>query len=250
MQYLVAPVGEGYFSKVLKLLVFDLDGTLVDTGRDLANSVNHALMATGWPALPVEAVIANIGNGARNLMGLCLDASAAASANTPQGKSSPHGGSGALDAALAVFLDHYRDHCVEESRLYPGLRPALDRLGGYRMAVLTNKPEEPARRILAGLGLAGRFQALVGGDGPLGKKPEPAGLRHIMAALEAEPAETAVIGDGVQDLRVAREAGTRFIAFLGGLGSRQALLEEDPEYSIEDMGVLPEAVARLEKRAP
>lgn len=213
----------------------------MDTRRDLANAVNHALERAGWGQMAGDAITARVGDGARNLMENCLAAAAAA-----KGSPVPEG---CLEGILEDFLRHYGDHCLDESRAYPGVEAALDRLGGYRKAVLTNKPHEPARKILAGLGLAGHFETVVGGDGSLGRKPDPAGLRHIMAAAGAGPGETAVIGDGVQDLRAAQAAGAAFIAFLGGMAPREELLREIPANSIEAMEALPEAVDRLGRMA-
>jgi phosphoglycolate phosphatase len=149
---------------------------------------------------------------------------------------------------LADFLSHYGEHCLERTAAYPGVAASLACLGGYRKAVLTNKPTTPARRILEGLGLASHFDLIVGGDNPHGKKPDPTALRWIMASLEAGPVNTAMIGDGVQDARAARAAGTSLIGFLNGIAPRDALLAEGPDASVESMEALPEAVAALERR--
>jgi phosphoglycolate phosphatase len=232
---LVAPGGRKYLSKVLKLLVFDLDGTLADTRRDLAASVNAALAAIGRAPLPVASIVAFVGDGARNLLARSL---AAAGGEPP----SP----ALLDSAVSAFLAHYQDHCLAETAAYPGLAAALDRLVGYRMAVLTNKPAAPARTILHGLGLARHFAHVFGGDNPYGQKPEPAALLKLMELAGALPEETAMIGDGVQDLRAARRAGARFLGFLDGIAPRAALLAEGPEAVFGAMSELPGAVAALE----
>jgi phosphoglycolate phosphatase len=234
------PGVEVYLSKVLKLLVFDLDGTLADTRRDLARSVNHALGSLGKSPLPLETVVGFVGDGARNLLLRSLAAADAA------------GDAGAvdIDAAVAVFLDHYRTHCLGETALYPGVPASLEKLPGYRKAVLTNKPEAPARAILAGLGLAPHFGQVFGGDNPYGQKPDPAALRQIMRAEGVSPEETLLIGDGTQDLEAARRAGCRFLAFLGGMGSVSAMLAGNPEATFTDMRHLPEAVAAVAASEP
>lgn len=241
------PRVEVYLSRVLKLLVFDLDGTLADTRHDLACSVNHALRACGHAPLPLAAVIGFVGDGARNLIHRSLAAS-----KSPTGHAGP-ASLGAVredevDAALKIFMEHYNSHCLGETEAYPGVKASLDRLSGYAMAVLTNKPVAPARTILAGLELAGHFRHVLGGDNPHGRKPGPAGLKHIMAAEDAAPGETVLIGDGVQDMQAARGAGTHFLAFLGGMGSVEALLAGNPEDVLEDMNRLPEALAALEAK--
>lgn len=226
---------------MLKLLVFDLDGTLADTRRDLAESLNHALRGGGRPALPLEKVLAHVGNGAERLVSGCL---AAATGRIPD----------AAEAApfLSAFLDHYRDHCTAHTAAYPGLVPALDRLrrgprGEARlMAVLTNKPQAPTEKILAALGLSGYFDLVLGGDSPYGRKPDPGGLNHILAALEVPAAAAALIGDGAQDAGAARAAGVRLIGFLGGIAPREAMLATRPDAVCETLSGLPEAVAAAE----
>jgi 2-phosphoglycolate phosphatase len=237
MPSLVGPRVEVYLSKVLKLLVFDLDGTLADTRHDLAASVNHALVRVGRSALPLETVVGFVGDGVRNLITRSLGASG-------DGET----GGDEVDSTLAAFLEHYRSHCLESTKVYAGVPESLERLSGYRMAVLTNKPEEPARTVLAGLGLSRHFNLILGGDNAFGPKPDPAALRHIMASEAAEPGETAMIGDGLQDLRVSRRAGARFLGFLGGMGSPADLLAGNPDAVFEDMRALPDAVAELEAR--
>lgn len=232
---------------MLKLLVFDLDGTLADTREDLWASVVFALQRAGLPSLPLGTVMDQVGNGARSLIrGSLRHALAAASRQAGSPSSEPD--DGLVEATLAAFLEHYREHCLVRTRAYPGVAEALERLGGYRMAVLTNKPGEPARRILEGLGLAGRFDAVVGGDNPHGKKPDPAGLLHLIAASGAAPAATAMIGDGVQDARAARRAGTALLGFMGGIAPPEDLRAETPDGEFAAMTELPDLVARLEAR--
>ena len=153
-----------------------------------------------------------------------------------------------MDAALNTFMEHYSTHCLGETAAYSGVKASLEKLPGYAKAVLTNKPAAPARTILAGLELAGHFRLVLGGDNPHGRKPDPAGLEHIMAAEKAAPGETVLIGDGIQDLRAARNAGAHFLGFLGGMGSAEALRSENPEAVFEDMNRLPEALAALEAK--
>lgn len=205
---------------------------------DLCNSVNHSLVRSGRSPLPPPAVVAAIGDGARNLIGRCLIAS-------DGGEPAPQ----VLDGVLSDFLEHYRVHCLEATRLYPGVEASLKELGAYRKAVLTNKPLEPARKILIGLGIDGFFGQVLGGDNPHGRKPDPAALLHILAAENVLPEEAVMIGDGVQDLQAARRAGIHFLAFLNGMGPRQALLEPGAEGGLESMAGLPEALAAMDSRS-
>ncbi|MEO6096177.1 MAG: HAD-IA family hydrolase [Fibrobacteria bacterium] len=227
---------------MLKLLVFDLDGTLADTRKDLARSVNHALGSMGFNPLSLETVVDFVGDGARNLLLRSLAAGGAAGKDETAAVD--------IDAAVAAFLDHYRSHCLGETAAYPGVQDSLEKLPGYRKAVLTNKPEAPARTILTGLGLVSHFSRILGGDNPYGQKPDPAALRQIMRAEGVLPEETLLIGDGIQDLHAARRASCRFLAFLGGMGSVSAMLAETPEATFKDMRYLPEAVAALAASEP
>lgn len=219
---------------MLKLLVFDLDGTLADTRTDLAVSVNAALARVGRTPLPLETVIAFLGDGARNLVTRSLMAAGDGSASGSE-----------IEATLEAFLEHYRGQCLEATMEYPGTSAALASLAGYRKAVLTNKPGIPARRIIDGLGLAPHFAHLVGGDNPLGLKPDPSALRALMEAEKVSPEETVMIGDGVQDLFTARRAGTLFLGFLNGMADRGAMLAGKPKATYASMAELPAAIAAL-----
>ncbi len=234
--YLVVPGAEVYLSKVIKLLVFDLDGTLVDTREDLGNSVNHALVQKGLPALPMGTILAAVGDGARNLIERSL--------RIAKGGVSPSPAE--TESVLSAFLEHYNEHCLIKSVPYPGVAAALEKLAGYPKAVLTNKPGQPARRILEGLDLAKHFEWIVGGDNPFGQKPDPAALNHLLTTAGVEAGQAALIGDGIQDLKAAQAAGTHFIAFLAGIGDRQTLLAGHPESTLEDMHSLPAALSALD----
>ncbi len=222
---------------MIKLLVFDLDGTLADTRKDLAASVNAALSQLGSSPLPLESIIAFLGDGARNLLMRSIMAAGDGQASNAE-----------IESGVEAFLEHYREHCLAETRAYPGLTESLGRLGRFRKAVLTNKHGEPARKILAGLGLAPHFTQVLGGDNPYGLKPDPEAMRKIMETEGVAPQETLLIGDGVQDLRTARRAGSHFLGFLGGMAPRAMMLAEHPEAVFEDMRGLVEAIAAVEAR--
>ena len=162
---------------MFQLYVFDLDGTLIDSRRDLANATNALLVECGAPALPEDRIGRMVGDGAATLVARAFDAA---------GIQSP-------PDALARFLKFYGAHLLDHTRPYPGIVAALDALGARAsLAVLTNKPIASTREILAGLDLARYFdaEAVVGGDGPFPRKPDPAGLRHLMARAGADAAST------------------------------------------------------------
>jgi phosphoglycolate phosphatase len=187
-----------------RLLVFDLDGTLVDSVRDLAVAANEAIaeVAPGSPVVPLEAVVSYVGEGARILVERCLR----------------HAGLGLEpEAVLPVFFETYARHLLDTTALYPGVAAALDTLSGATLAVLTNKPGDFSRTILEGLGVAARFARVWGyGDVPA-RKPDPSGLLRLVEELGATPAETWMIGDSAIDMRTARAAGVRACGVTWGL---------------------------------
>jgi phosphoglycolate phosphatase len=186
-----------------RLIVFDLDGTLVDSRRDLAESANAILRESGCAPLPEHSIGRLVGDGAATLV-----ARAFAAAGCPQPAD-----------ALERFLAVYNGRLLACTRPYPGIPDVLAELGTRtRLAVLTNKPLGPTRAILAGLDLARYFPAdgVLGGDGPFPRKPDPGGLQHLAAEAGLAPAETMLVGDSVIDWRTARAAGAHIC--LAGYG--------------------------------
>jgi phosphoglycolate phosphatase len=223
----------------LKLLVFDLDGTLVDSRLDLANSVNATLARCGLSVLEEDRVISFVGDGAEDLLRRALEAAGLSQAEAAN----------RLSQTLGFFLEHYQEHCLERTVPYPGVVAWLEQNRGYRKAVLTNKPLAPALRILEGLGLRSHFELVLGGDGPHPKKPDPGGLGYILSSLNAVATEAALIGDSLQDLRTARAGNCAFVAFLGGLGDPDVLEASSPDISVRNFDQFPAALAALEERS-
>jgi phosphoglycolate phosphatase len=190
---------------MFSLYVFDLDGTLVDSRRDLANSANELLVECGAPPLSEEHVGRLVGDGAATLVARAFAAS---------GISQPAD-------ALVRFLAIYDRRLLDYTRPYRGVPEVLDALGARaHLAVLTNKPIDSTRRILDALDLARHFDraAVLGGDGPLPRKPDPVGLRHLAAAAGTPIASTLLIGDSSVDLRTGRAAGTAVCLARYGFG--------------------------------
>ena len=188
-----------------RLIVFDLDGTLVDSRRDLAESANLLLRELGCDALPEDDIGRMVGEGAATLVARVFEASRCAPP--------PH--------ALARFLAIYNGRLLKFTRAYPGVHEALTALGARaRLAVLTNKPLHATREILAALDLARYFPSacVLGGDGPFPRKPDPAGLRHLISEAGATPSATTMVGDSVIDYRTARAAGTHLCLVRYGFG--------------------------------
>jgi phosphoglycolate phosphatase len=192
----------------LPLVVFDLDGTLIDSRRDLADAANALIVEHGGRPLPVETIAGMVGDGAPLLVRRVLKAT---------------GLEIDLRAGLARFLELYDERLLVHTRLYDGTREALEALAlRAALAVLTNKPQRPTDRILEGLNIAPFFQWSVGGDTPYGRKPDPAGLNHLMSAAGTDPGDTVLVGDSAIDLRTARAAGTHICLVRYGFGFQTA----------------------------
>ncbi len=192
----------------VKLVVFDLDGTLIDSRRDLADSVNALLAELGRAPLEQTVVAAMVGEGARLLVNRALEMRGLV-ADRP----------GALDR----FLELYDDRLLAHTRAYEGIPELLDALNEderVMMAVLTNKPRNATRRILDGLGLSRHFKEVLGGDGPFPRKPDPAALQHLIEAANATRETTMMVGDSRIDLQTARAAGTHVTLARYGFGFR------------------------------
>jgi phosphoglycolate phosphatase len=206
---------------VSRLLVFDLDGTLVDSSRDIAAAVNAALerVAPGTAPVSLDAVLSFVGEGARLLVERSLR----------------HAGLGLpADDVLPVYLECYRERLLDTTRLYPGVEEALDALAGTTLAVLTNKPGDMSRTILDGLGVASRFARVWGAGDVPSRKPDPAGLLALMAELGAAKGETWMVGDSATDVLAARAAGVRVAGVAWGFhpaplrSARPDRLVDDP----------------------
>ena len=217
----------------LKLLVFDLDGTLIDSAQDLCNSVNAALSECNLGPLPDPAIAGFVGNGAPMLMRRSL---ALAGNIDPDNVSEDN-----FAKAYAFFLQYYREHKLDFTYAYEGVLDALKALhelheapGGPQrtMAVLTNKPVRPARGICEGLGLADYFLHIYGGDSFSLKKPDPLGLRSLMEETGATPDETVMIGDSRVDVETARNAGAWSVGCAFGFGP-QNILDTPPDVLVD-----------------
>jgi len=190
-----------------RLLVFDLDGTLVDSRTDLANATNALIEALGARPLPDERIAQMVGEGAGVLVRRALEAAGLDPAT-------PH--------ALERFLQLYDARLLEHTRPYEGMTNALDRLAaaGLAMAVLTNKPSAATLRLLDGLNLARHFTAVLGGDAAFPRKPDPAGLLHLIDTGGATPSTSLMVGDSRIDWETARRAGVRVCLARYGFGYR------------------------------
>ena len=216
----------------IKAVIFDLDGTLVDSAPDILLAINKLLAEEGRPALTLEEVSAMIGDGAPKLVQRAVNA-------TGEGDALED-----LPTLTGRFLGFYEGHTTDLTRPYPGVPEALQRLrsAGMRMGICTNKPERPTRELLRDLHLAPYFQVVLGGDTVEGvKKPDPRLIHALLDALGARPAEAVMVGDAANDVAAARAAGIPVILRAGGY-TRVPAKELDADRVITDFLELPEAI--------
>jgi phosphoglycolate phosphatase len=192
-----------------RLIVFDLDGTLIDSGRDLADSANELIGELGGTPLSEAAIVGMVGEGARMLVMRAL--SAAGLEDESQGP--------ALSQSLTRFLQIYDDRLLDHTAPYPGIVQAIAAARRHaRVAVLTNKPTRATEAVLEGLGLRALFDDVVGGDGAWPRKPDPASLHHLMGRAHAIPSRTLLVGDSIIDYETAARAGARCCLATYGFG--------------------------------
>lgn len=204
------------------LLVFDLDGTLVRSGDDLAASVNYTLKTLGLPILAPETVHGFVGDGVNTLMKRALGPDAI-----------EH-----FDHAMELFSAYYSEHLLDRTMLYPDVPSVLDYFERKKKVIVTNKLLGFTLQITKGLGIAARFLEIIGEDSTPFKKPDPRLLRLVMTKWGGTPERTVVIGDGVNDLLLARQAGALSCAFLNGITGRDKLLALAPDLTCETLSDL------------
>jgi phosphoglycolate phosphatase len=205
----------------MDLLIFDLDGTLIDSKLDLAHAVNATRRMMGLQPIENEVVYSYVGNGAPVLIRRAIG-----------GEISDE----QLQTALAFFLDYYRAHMLDYTTLYPGVRETLDTLhsAGTKMAVLTNKPVRFSKAILDGLGVGDRFTRVYGGNSFEQKKPHPVGVATLLVETATERHKALMVGDSAVDVRTARNAGIACCGVTYGF-QPETLITDPPDFLIDRM---------------
>ncbi len=212
----------------MDLLIFDLDGTLIDSKRDLANSVNAALAALGRKPLENDLIYSYVGNGAPVLMRRAMGDDA---------------GDEEVRRALECFLAYYREHMLDYTYLYPGVKESLDRLlaAKVKMAVLTNKPVRFSRDLVRGLGVDGHFFQVYGGNSFEQKKPHPIGVEKLMEESGVPRERTLMVGDSAIDVITARNARIGVCGVTYGF-QPEGFCEAPPDFLVDSMEELAEIV--------
>ena len=205
----------------MDLVVFDLDGTLIDSKADLAAATNATRVHLGYPPLSEEVVASYVGNGAPVLIRRALGLEASDEL---------------VACGLAYFLQYYFQHMLDRTVLYPGVQDALDELlaAGVPMAVLTNKPIANSLGIVEGLGLTRHFFRVYGGDSFPTKKPDPMGLDALVTEAKASKARTLMVGDSHVDIKTGRNAQVKACGVTFGL-QPESLVAEPPDILVDDM---------------
>ena len=218
--------------KKIRLVIFDLDGTLIDSELDLAASVNAMLRHFGRKELPLQVIGTYIGDGAPMLIRRAL--------GDPSDREF-------LQEALNFFLAYYRDHKLDNTYPYQGVKEALQQIAGSgqtqrKLAVLTNKPVRASQHILAGLGMADHFMQVYGGNSFETKKPDPFGANTLMAEAGAAREETVMVGDSGVDILTARNAGMWSVGVTYGFAP-QTLDQVPPDLLVDTPAELGQALA-------
>lgn len=209
--------------KNVRLLVFDLDGTLVDSKQDLAASINAMRTEMGLSPLALELISTYVGNGVMLLVRRSLGNQA-----TPEN----------VEKGLAFFLGYYRRHMLDHTAPYPGVAEALEKLRGHKMAVLTNKPVNFSREMIERLGFGPHFERVYGGNSFPQKKPDPMGLNQLMEDFQVSGEETLMIGDSDTDVLTGRNAGVLTCGVTYGFGAH-TLEKVSPDVTLDDIRELP-----------
>jgi len=201
----------------IKLIIFDLDGTLVDTSGDITNALNYALKPYGLRDLTVEDTIKMVGEGITRLIEKLLENERIQM----------------RDTVIKRFLDYYSEHLVDFSTLYPHVRETLEKLNGYKKAVISNKREYLSTRLLDKLDLLKYFDLVVGSDTTSERKPSAIPVIYVFTKLGVNPDESIIVGDSNYDIEAGKKAGLKTVAVTYGYRERQYLIDAD--YIIDSM---------------
>lgn len=214
-----------------RCLLFDLDGTLVDSRADLVKSVNLAIAEMGMPALEDQLVMTFVGEGIQLLIERALEA---ALGRAPQQNETQE--------ALVKYRRHYREHLLDETRPYPEVESVLEYFADLPKGVVTNKPVDFSLMVLEGLGLSGHFAAIIGGDSLPRRKPSPEPALEAARLCERDPRECLLIGDSRIDIEAGRAAGMTTCGFVAGFRGRDELVKAEADVLIERFGELRDLV--------
>jgi phosphoglycolate phosphatase len=208
--------------KPVNLIMFDLDGTLADTGRDLADAVNYTRGCFSLAPLAAELVYAHVGRGVEHLLKYSLAE-----------KYPDH-----FHEVLRIFLERYETHLLDTTVLYPGVQGVLDHFRGKRRVLVSNKMHRLTVAVVRGLGVENQFDAILGGDSATEKKPHPALLNSVLERFKVRAASALIVGDGDTDIEAGKCAGVITCGVTYGLGRRDDLIAAKPDVMIDRISEL------------
>lgn len=224
---------------MIKLLIFDLDGTLMDTIQDITDAVNYAVQPLGIQPFPVDEITLKVGAGLTKLIEGVIPAGRSVSPHSKENE----GTNSLRNETLNRFLDYYTEHLLDTTHLYPQVEETLSRLGNYKKTVLSNKREALTRRALEGTGIAGFFDNVLGSDSVSEKKPSPVPIFEVMKRFGMSRENTAIIGDSSFDIEAGKKAGILTIAVTYGYRDRDIL--KDADYMIDSFGELLDLLLKI-----
>lgn len=210
-----------------ELIIFDLDGTLIDSRKDIANSVNYTLKTIGLDPLEDRIITGYVGNGVRSLMEKILFPA----------------NSYLFDKGMSIFLDYYAEHLLDNTIFFPGVIETLNYFADKKMAVVTNKPENLSVKTLKGLGVYGYFEAVLGGDSLEKKKPSPEPILKVLKDLNIDKEKAVMVGDGLQDIKAGKGAGIRTCAVTYGFTKTEELTKAEPTFIINSLHELKDRIS-------
>ncbi|HPE06391.1 MAG TPA: HAD family hydrolase [Smithellaceae bacterium] len=205
--------------KKVDLMIFDFDGTIADTGADLVSSINHTLTAMRLNPRPSEEILSFVGDGVKKLIE----------------KSLGENYKERLEEAIRIFSGHYEKHLMDQTVLCPHIEDVLKYFNHKMKVILTNKHYHLTLTIAHALHIDRYFMEIVGADTTPFQKPDLRVVEYLLTKYNADPRKTVIIGDGVNDIAVAKYAGILSCAYLNGLGNRQTLLRMEADFYCEDL---------------
>jgi phosphoglycolate phosphatase len=213
----------------LKLIMFDLDGTLVDTIQDISDALNYALRPYGVKRLTVVDTMEMVGEGVSRLVEKAIPIEKLHLKND----------------VMSRFIEYYSEHLADNSKVYPYVRNTLENLKGFTKAVISNKREAPSKRLLEELGLSEYFDLIIGSDTAGKRKPSPEPVLYAVTRLGSNPEESIIVGDSNYDIEAGEKAGVKTVAVTYGYRPRESLLKAD--YIIDDIRELMPLVNTISK---
>lgn len=203
----------------INVLIFDFDGVIIDSRDDIAGAVEYSLKHFGRPPLSRDEIISYIGWGADNLIRSCFKGC----------------DDEVIREAISFYKKYYLDNSVKETKLYKNVEETLDFFKGKKIALVTNKPEDISLSILDKLGVADRFNIVIGPESLKKLKPDPEGILKVLDAFGEDPKKTIMIGDTYTDVEAGKAAGTYTCGVTYGIGSTEDLLKASPDYIVDDI---------------